>query len=76
MKEQLITSDLHNNLRKVVEYGINSLDEAGYLDISLEEWAENCGTTTNITEIALAELQKLEPTGIGARSLGNAYYCS
>lgn len=70
LKEQLITSDLHNNLRKVVEYGINSLDEAGYLDISLEEWAENCGITTNITEIALAELQKLEPTGIGARSLG------
>lgn len=68
--EQLITIDLHKELRQVIEYGIGSLDEAGYLDISLEEWAENCGTTVDITKRALAEIQQLEPYGIGARSLG------
>lgn len=70
LREQLITIDLHKELRQVIEYGIGSLDEAGYLDISLEEWAENCGTIVDITKRALAEIQQLEPYGIGARSLG------
>lgn len=70
LKEQVITIDLHKDLRKVIEYGIDSLDASGYLDISLEEWAENCRTTVDITKQALSEIQKLEPLGIGARSLG------
>lgn len=70
LKEQLFTLKIPEELRTVVEYGIDSLDERGYLDISLEEWAENCQTDTETTELALNYIQQLEPHGIGARDLG------
>ena len=70
LKDQLYTLNLSEELRPVIEYGIDSLDNTGYLDISLEEWALNCQTTVPITEQALMKIQQLEPYGIGARSLG------
>lgn len=69
IKEQLMTFHVPNHLLPIVEYGIDSLDEAGYLDITLEEWAENCQTTETIVEEALQWIQQLEPAGIGARNL-------
>jgi RNA polymerase sigma-54 factor len=74
LKEQLAMVALPNELRPVVEYGIDSLDESGYIDITLEEWSEACRTTVTVVKEALAKIQELEPVGIGARSLGECLY--
>lgn len=70
LKDQLRSFNIVEGLKEVIEYGIDSINEAGYLDITLEEWAENCHTTVDITKLALEKIQQLEPTGIGARNLG------
>lgn len=70
LKDQLRSFNIVEGLEEVIEYGIDSLNEAGYLDITLEEWAENCHTTVDFTKLALEKIQQLEPIGIGARNLG------
>lgn len=74
LKEQLLTIDIPEELLPTVEFGIDSLNENGYLEISLEEWASACNTTYPITEKALHIIQQLEPRGIGARHLGECIY--
>ncbi|MFC4023803.1 RNA polymerase factor sigma-54 [Oceanobacillus longus] len=69
LKGQMFMLTMDDDLRKIIEFGIDSLDEDGYLDIEMEEWASSLGTTIDITEKALDQIQSLEPTGIGARSL-------
>lgn len=56
-------------LAEAVYFGIDSLNENGYLEITIEEWAAYCGLTIEKTEEALRLLQSLEPAGIGARNL-------
>lgn len=70
LKDQLRSFNIVEGLKEIIEYGIDSLNEAGYLDIALEEWARNCHTTVDVTKLALERIQQLEPTGIGARNLG------
>ncbi len=53
----------------VARWLINQLDEAGYLAISLAEVAETLGLAAADVASALALVQSLEPTGVGARSL-------
>ncbi|MEY4951642.1 MAG: polymerase factor sigma-54 [Pseudomonadota bacterium] len=48
----------------------DQLDEAGYLPITLREVAAELGIDLDEAEAALALLQSLDPTGVGARSLG------
>ena len=48
---------------------IGQLDEAGYLTVPLPRTAARLGVTLEEAEAALACLQTLDPTGIGARSL-------
>ncbi|MEQ1498943.1 MAG: RNA polymerase factor sigma-54 [Novosphingobium sp.] len=48
----------------------DQLDEAGYLPVSLREAAAELGLTEADAEPALDLLQSLDPTGVGARSLG------
>ncbi|MGJ9457575.1 RNA polymerase factor sigma-54 [Oceanobacillus sp. CF4.6] len=69
LKSQMFMLTMDDDLRKIIEFGIDSLDEDGYLDIEMEEWASSLETTIDITEKALDQIQSLEPTGIGARSL-------
>lgn len=69
LKEQLYTLSVPQDMIPVIEFGIDSLDANGYLDIPLEEWADKCGRTIEETESALEKIQSLEPTGIGARNL-------
>jgi len=45
------------------------LDETGYLSVSIEEIADATDVSPQLAEDALAIVQSLEPTGVGARSL-------
>lgn len=74
LKKQLVTLSYPENLRSIIEYGIDSLNEDGYLDIHIEQWAEECSTTLNVIEKALGFIQMLEPTGIGARTLSECIF--
>ncbi len=60
--------------RALVSTLVEALDEDGYLDQSLEEVAEGLEAEPPIEpeemEVALKHLQNLEPTGVGARNLG------
>ncbi len=46
------------------------LDEAGYLPATTAELAADLGVDEDEVEVALALVQSLDPTGVGARSLG------
>ena len=74
LKEQLLNIDIPKEFIPIVEFGIDSLNENGYLEITLEDWASACNTTSSITEEALHIIQQLEPRGIGARHLGECIY--
>ena len=54
----------------IARYIIGLLDEAGYLSTSLAEIAAEFGVADTDVEAALALVQTLDPTGVGARSLG------
>jgi RNA polymerase sigma-54 factor len=54
----------------IARYLIDQLDEAGYLPVTLREVAGELGVALAEAEAALALLQSLDPTGVGARSLG------
>jgi RNA polymerase sigma-54 factor len=53
----------------IARYLIDQLDEAGYLPVSLREVAGELGVALAEAEAALALIQSLDPTGVGARSL-------
>ncbi|MFD1361631.1 RNA polymerase factor sigma-54 [Lentibacillus salinarum] len=69
LKSQLYAIHVPNDLREAVHFGIDSLNEDGYLDIDLTSWADQCGVTVDRVEDALQLIQQLEPAGIGARTL-------
>ncbi|SET10698.1 RNA polymerase, sigma 54 subunit, RpoN/SigL [Oceanobacillus limi] len=69
LKEQLYTININPEYKPIVNFGIDSLDDSGYLDITLDEWATQCETSLDKVEQALTYIQSLDPTGIGARSL-------
>lgn len=53
----------------IARFLIDQLDEAGYLPLSLRELSEDLRVPLAEVEAALALVQTLEPTGVGARSL-------
>jgi len=54
----------------IAGYLIDQLDEAGYLPVTLREVAGDLGVSLAEAEAALTLVQSLDPTGVGARSLG------
>ncbi len=48
----------------------DQIDDAGYLQESLETIADRLGVELALTEAVLAGIHRFEPTGVGARSLG------
>ena len=54
----------------IARHLIDQLDEAGYLQEGLREIAGGIGVSLSEAEAALTLLQSLDPTGVGARSLG------
>ncbi len=53
----------------IARHLVGQLDEAGYLPVPLREVAAELGVTVEQAEDALALVQSLDPTGVGARSL-------
>jgi RNA polymerase sigma-54 factor len=53
----------------IARHIIGLLDEAGYLTIPLEEVADDLGVDLDQAEAALALVQSLDPSGVGARNL-------
>lgn len=53
----------------IARHLIGLLDEAGYLPVPLREVADNLGVPITDVEQALAVVQSLDPTGVGARTL-------
>jgi RNA polymerase sigma-54 factor len=64
--EILSTSHEINALAKYIIY---SLDRSGWLSESVQDLAYQTGADVALVRRALAEIQKLEPVGIGARNL-------
>lgn len=60
---------LSSSHRQLARFLIGNLDEKGYLEISLEEASSRLNTPVEELEQVLAIIQKLDPVGVGARSL-------
>lgn len=54
----------------IARYIIGLLDETGYLPVQLREVAAALGVALDDAEAGLALVQSLDPTGVGARTLG------
>lgn len=69
---QLRLTKLSERDQQLVQYLIESLDDDGYLTVSLEELAEMLPAELELEpeelRIALTHLQFFDPTGVGARS--------
>lgn len=68
LKFQLLGLHLSPRLREAVEYLIRCLDASGYLPASLHELVDG-NHQESLLEEALEILQRMEPRGVGARSL-------
>ncbi|SHF85596.1 RNA polymerase factor sigma-54 [Ornithinibacillus halophilus] len=69
LKEQLVTIQVKKDIKEAVYFGIDSLDENGYLTIDLSMLANHCSISESDADEALRIIQSLDPAGIGARSL-------
>ncbi len=69
LKKQLYILHIPEKMRPIVLYGIDSINENGYLDVELQLWAKQCHATLEQVEQAVKLIQSLEPAGIGARTL-------
>jgi len=73
---QVSLTNIEPRDRRLVELLIDALEEDGYLTMPLEELAElipsELGVAPEEIQIALRNLQSLDPTGVGAR---NAHEC-
>ncbi len=54
---------------EVASFIANSLDERGFLAVTLEDIAEDCRCALEVVERVLAKVQTLDPPGVGARSV-------
>ena len=70
LHDQLGAQARDPRLAFIARYLIDQLDEAGYLPVTLREVAGDLGVALAEAEAALALVQSLDPTGVGARSLG------
>lgn len=70
LHDQLGAQARDPRLAAIARYLIDQLDEAGYLPVTLREVAGELGVALAEAEAALALVQSLDPTGVGARSLG------
>ena len=62
-------SDADEDLRHIASYLIGNIDENGYLKVSAEEAAGTLSEPVAAVENAIARIQALDPTGVGARDL-------
>jgi RNA polymerase sigma-54 factor len=69
LEGQLGAATADPQLRFIGRHLINLLDETGYLAAPLREVAGDLGVPLGEVEAALAVVQTLDPTGVGARTL-------
>lgn len=69
LRQQLALVVLDEEVRAAADAIIGNLDETGYLSVSLEEIAQAEGFSARALEEALGAVQRLDPAGVGARSL-------
>ena len=70
LHEQVGTATPDPELAFVAHALVDQLDETGYLAAPLAEFAQDLGIPADRAEAALMVVQSLDPTGVGARSLG------
>jgi len=66
---QLQFAPIKRSCRTVGRYIIESLDENGYMTLTVEEIAKELGITQESVQIVLKAIQSFEPAGVGARNL-------
>lgn len=69
LHEQLHTNKEVRSMRIIIDYMIESLDNRGYLDETVDNICEKFNISEEICVQALEILQSLEPAGIGARNI-------
>ncbi|MGL5175910.1 MAG: RNA polymerase factor sigma-54 [Cetobacterium sp.] len=69
LEEQISYLTLSKEIKNILEYLINNLDERGYLDGSLEELRKDGGYKSVVFKESLSILRKLDPIGVGAFDL-------
>lgn len=69
LRQQLALVVLDGEVRAAADAIIGNLDETGYLSVPLEEIAQSEGFSQRALEEALEAVQRLDPAGVGARSL-------
>jgi RNA polymerase sigma-54 factor len=67
---QIGTETSDPRVAAIARYIVGQLDEAGYLPVALRDIADDLGLPLAEAEAGLALVQALDPTGVGARSLG------
>lgn len=69
LHEQVSESNADKLIKKITDYLIESLDNRGYLEITIEEISEELNLGCELVEEGLNLLQNMEPYGIGARDI-------
>lgn len=69
LNEQLSLSSLSPQEQQIGEMLIGSLDDDGFLTLSLEELADSIGVALEVVEDVLDEIQSFDPVGIASRNL-------
>ncbi len=69
LRQQLALVVLDEEVRAAADGIIGNLEETGYLSVPLEEIAQAEGFSAPALEEALQAVQRLDPAGVGARSL-------
>lgn len=69
LRQQLALVVLEAETRAAADAIIGNLDDTGYLTVPLEEIAQSEGYSAAALDSALEAVQRLDPAGVGARSL-------
>ncbi len=75
LNEQLLTLDMSQTERQICEYIVGNIDSNGYIRREEEEMIDDIAITLGLhvtkeeLQSAIENIQKLEPYGVGARSL-------
>jgi RNA polymerase sigma-54 factor len=69
LRWQIGLSEFDTHERLVAEWIVENIDDNGYLVCSLEEISHDSGFSIQALEGVLKKIQKLEPSGVGARDL-------
>lgn len=69
LHSQLGVLKLDREQERIARFLIGCLDDHGYLAVTVEEAAEQLGTSPDAVEAALRVVQSLDPPGVGARTL-------